>query len=94
MNAKDFNRQLFDKEQVHLKNMNNQCTRKEYIDKLKSIGPELVENCENKISECDILQNKVKKQIDKYLNFSVQSGSKISRHLHYLHDVFAIVAWE
>ena len=70
LNGKDFNRQLFDKEQVHLKNMNNQCTRTEYIDKLKSIGPELVENCENKISECDILQNKVKKQIDKYYIFN------------------------
>ena len=37
LNGKDFDRQLFDIEKVHHKNTNNQCTRTNYIDKLKSL---------------------------------------------------------
>ena len=66
INGKDFTRQLFNVEKVRIGNPENQCTGDEYIDSLGSIGPELVEKCQENKDECLNLQNKVKKIQEKF----------------------------
>ena len=66
INGKDFDRQLFDVEKVRIGNPENQCTGTEYIDSLGSIGPELVEKCQENADECPELLKKVKKRQEKF----------------------------
>lgn len=66
---KDFRRQIFEINKFKKGEVNNQCTGDTYIEKIRKIYPEIVEDCERDTKNCGLLENRIKKAVEKYYSF-------------------------